>query len=97
MNTVVHDSTRASGQWLRLLFMLVFAFVLFNVLSVVFVILLIAQFVFRLATGAVNGRLARFGRQLSGYGTQILRYITYASDRRPFPFADWPADDRNTI
>ncbi len=92
MQTAESDRSEGSSEWLRLLFMLLFAFVIFNVLSVVFVALLVAQFVFRLATGEVNARLKRFAAQLSEYGAQILRYITYTSVTRPFPFADWPTD-----
>ncbi|MDH3280298.1 MAG: DUF4389 domain-containing protein [Gammaproteobacteria bacterium] len=96
METTVQDRPRESGEWPRLLFMLLFAFVMFNVLSVVFVALLVAQFVFRVASGEVNARLHRFGAQLCRYGAQILSYITYTSDTRPFPFADWPAGEAET-
>ncbi|MDH3638255.1 MAG: DUF4389 domain-containing protein [Gammaproteobacteria bacterium] len=97
METSEQDQPRDSGEWLRLLLMLLFAFVFFNVLSAVFVVVLVAQFVFRLATGNVNGRLARFAAQLTRYGTQILRYITYTTDTRPFPFVDWPIDEPDSV
>jgi hypothetical protein len=38
----------------------------------------------------LNPRLVEFAPGLSRYIYEILRYVTYESDERPFPFSDWP-------
>lgn len=85
------DNNGGSGsEWLRLLFMLVYFFVLFYVMKLVVSVILIVQFVFRLATGEANERLRGFSEALARYGHQILDYATYVGDDRPWPFSDWP-------
>ena len=43
--------------------------------------------------GPTSGPL-RFGANLAEFIRQIGRYLTFASDERPFPFADWPKGAR---
>jgi hypothetical protein len=93
-----HDNIKSnltsSKHWLRLLFMLVFAAVL-QVASVVMWILVIAQFIFSLVTGEDNRQLRKFGHALSIYIFDTLKFLTYASEEKPFPFADWPLVDED--
>lgn len=49
------------------------------------------QFFSRLFTGDLNPRLVEFAPGLSIYIYEILCFLTYESDERPFPFSDWPA------
>jgi hypothetical protein len=76
--------------WLRLLFMLVVA-ALYAISRVVVTAVAILQFFWVLLTGQTNGRLLRFGQSLATYTYQVIRYLCFNSDLRPFPFdADWP-------
>jgi hypothetical protein len=44
-----------------------------------------------LITGSPNVPLIAFGKSLATYTYQIVLYLTFNSDVRPFPFdADWP-------
>ena len=88
----IKSNLLSSRHWLRLLFMLVFAAVL-QLASIVMWILVIAQFIFSLITGADNPQLRKFGHELSGYIFDTLKFLTYASEEKPFPFADWPLAD----
>lgn len=49
------------------------------------------QFGARLFTGETNPRLIDFGRSLSTYIYQILRFVSFNSEERPYPFSDWPS------
>lgn len=69
--------------------MLVFAAVL-QVASIIMWVLVIAQFIFSLITGEDNPQLRKFGHSLSMYIFDTLKFLTYASEEKPFPFADWP-------
>ena len=88
----IKSNLLSSRHWLRLLFMLVFAAVL-QVASIVMWILVIAQFIFSLITGADNPQLRKFGHELSVHIFDTLKFLTYASEEKPFPFADWPLVD----
>lgn len=82
-----HISSKTT--WLRGLFMLLFA-VIYSIAEIVIVGVAVFQFLSTLVVGHTNERLLRFGAQLSTFVYQILQYVTYNSEERPFPFANWP-------
>ena len=92
----IKSNITSSKHWLRLIFMLLFAAVL-QVASIIMWILVIAQFIFSLLTGEDNIQLRRFGHALSIYIFDILKFLTYASEEKPFPFADWPLTNEANI
>ncbi len=78
------------GTWIRGLFMLLFV-ALYNVAAALIGAVAILQFAWKLISGDTNPRLLSFGEDLSRYFYQILRFLTFNSEEKPFPFADWPA------
>ena len=48
------------------------------------------QFLWVLIRGETNAQLTGFGQSLATYTYQIVLYLTFSSEERPFPFADWP-------
>ncbi len=82
---------RNSATWLRLLFMLIFV-VVFWVVEIVLAVLVVLQFGFSLFAGKPNPQLTRFGGQLARYFHDIVAYLSYRSEVRPFPFSEWPGD-----
>lgn len=90
-NEQLKSNLTSSKHWLRLIFMLLFAAVL-QLASLIMWILVIVQFFFSLITGENNQHLRRFGHSLSTYIYDVLKFLCYSSEEKPFPFADWPAD-----
>ncbi len=75
--------------WLRGLFMLLFA-VFFNIAEIILGATVVFQFLNVLVTAKPMPRLVDFGESLGRYIYQIVRYLTFDTDDRPYPFADWP-------
>jgi branched-subunit amino acid transport protein AzlD len=71
-----------------------FVMLLLTIMSCLIVLLLCAiisyQFVSILLSGKLNASLLRLGKTLSSHMQQILLYLTYNTDKRPFPFIRWP-------
>ena len=88
----VKDNAKNTDTWLRGLFILVFG-VIFYVLYGVIWLLVIFQFITKVVTGGLNQQLSDFSSSLTAFAFQILRYITFQSEERPFPFSPWPAKD----
>lgn len=88
-NEQLTSNLKSSKHWLRLIFMLIFAVVL-QITSIVMWVLVIAQFIFSLVSGEDNPNLRKFGHSLSIYIFHTLKFLTYTSEEKPFPFADWP-------
>lgn len=86
----LEDHLTSRSTWMRLLFMLVFV-ILYGVSRIVVGAVVILQFLWLLVTGETNRRLTEAGQSLAIYTYQIVRYLTFNTERRPFPFdADWP-------
>lgn len=84
------DNLREPSAWLRIAFMLVFAVVLYLVIAPIILVLMLAQAIFTIVTGDDNDNLRKFGAALSQYIYQILQYLTFNSDEKPFPFSEFP-------
>lgn len=86
----VKDHLLAKSTWIRGFFMLVYAF-LYAVARFVTLAVVLFQFGALLLTGRVNERLLDFGQSLSMYTYQMMRYLTYNTEVKPFPLSPWPA------
>jgi len=87
------DHVKSRSTWLRLLFMLVFI-ALYAVSRLVVIAVVVLQFLWALFTGRVNARLTALGHSLAVYTLEIIDFLTYNTEARPFPFdKDWPLTD----
>lgn len=78
--------------WIRVLFVALF-WVVFYLTQFVFLFVVIAQCAFTIITSKPNQQLLKFGDALTQYVSEILRYVSFNTDQRPFPFADFPKSD----
>lgn len=79
-------------HWLRILFMVGYAFAAW-VVTCLLGVLVVVQLVLALITGAANANLQKAGYQLVRYLAQILQFLLYNSEEKPFPLADFPSAD----
>ena len=91
MDEKVVNNLKSESRWLRLVFMLLFAVVAYLAAGVV-VLLAFAQAVHGFFSGEPNLRLIKFSASVNRYIFQITSFLTYNSDVKPYPFADWPTD-----
>jgi hypothetical protein len=75
--------------WIRGLFILLFA-AIYGVAEVVVTAVVAFQFFYTLVTGGSNRQLRDFGQNLSTFIYQILLFLTYNSEDKPYPFGPWP-------
>ena len=79
--------------WMRGLFMLFFI-IGFIIGQWLLNLLAIVQFIWLLAARQPNQFLARFGTTLSIWLADIGRFLTCATDDKPFPWRPWPDTSR---
>lgn len=80
------------STWLRFVFIVLFA-ALLSLAEIVLMVVIAVQFVWVLINGEPNPRLKSAGRSLARYAYQVIRYLTFSDDARPFPVdLDWPSD-----
>ena len=84
------ENLREPSAWARVAFMLGFSIVLYMVIIPLTLLLTLAQALFSVFTGEDNENLRNFGASLLAYISQVVRFLTFNSDERPFPFSDFP-------
>lgn len=84
------DNLRQPSAWIRVVFMLAFAVFLYLVIAPVILVLIVVQALFAVITGAENENLRFLGSALTVYVSQILEFVTYNSEIKPFPFSNFP-------
>lgn len=87
--TTVKENIKNVDTWLRGLFILVFG-IIFYALYMIIWLLVVFQFVVKVVTGNINQNLMGFSDGLTRYAYQVLQYMTFQSEVRPWPFAPWP-------
>jgi uncharacterized protein DUF4389 len=92
----VKDNAKNVDTWLRGLFIVIFG-VIFYVLYFVIWVLVVFQFLTKVVTGNLNDNLGQLSESLTSYAFQILLYITFQSEERPFPFSPWPSSDKTAL
>ncbi len=75
---------------MRVLYMVLFA-VAFWIVIWVLAVTVVAQLLVRILSGRASAELARFGGALGRYTAQIVEYLTFATDRVPYPVGEFPA------
>lgn len=91
-NEAVKQNLVNRSQWGRILYMLLFAIVLYLVMMLVAVVVIV-QALFALITGKPNDDIGDFASDLSQYVHRIVAFLTYTDNRRPFPFNNWDEED----
>jgi hypothetical protein len=83
------DKPTTRDVWMRGLFMLLFM-IGFAIGQSLLNIVAIVQFIWLLFAREPNRSLAHFGNSLAMWIAEIGRFLTCATDDKPFPWAPWP-------
>ena len=87
----IEQNLKSRTTWLRLLFMCLCA-LLISLASFVGSVVVVLGFLWVLFNGEVNRQLQQTGQSIASYIYEIVRYLTFNSESKPFPFgADWPS------
>lgn len=88
----IKQNVSDKDTWLRFVYLVVFGFAFYLSIVLTFATS-IFQFLAKLFGGNSFPGLAEFGLNLATYQAQVTRYLTFASDEKPFPFAQFPSDE----
>jgi hypothetical protein len=80
---------RDRDTWLRFVYLVVFGFAFYLSILLTFATS-IFQFLAKLFGGSSFEGLSDFGNNLANYQSQVTKFLTFASDEKPFPFAAFP-------
>lgn len=81
----IEENIKSRSTWLRLVFMLVF-YAIATLTGAVASVVVVLGFLWVLFTGEKNRQLQQAGQAVAGYLYEIIRYLTFNTDDKPFPF-----------
>ncbi len=89
----MEENLKSRTTWLRLLFMLIFGLII-SLTGMVGTVIVVLGFFWVLFTGEVNRELRQIGQAIATYMFEIIRYMTFNTDDKPFPFGgSWPSGE----
>lgn len=88
----VKENVKNVDTWLRGLFIIIFGVIFYFLIGIIW-LLVIFQFFTKVITGKLNEQLEKFSGGLTQYALQILDYVTFQSETRPFPFSPLPGSE----
>lgn len=84
------ENLKRPSLWKRVFFTLGFA-LLFNIILVPLVLLMVlVQVAFSLFAGEKNSNLADLSEKLVAYLVELLGFLLFTTEHKPFPFNDFP-------
>ena len=89
----IEQKPQTPNRWTRVLYMLLF-FIAYSAAEFVLGVVVIIQLIITLVTGSTNTRLKAFGKQVSLYVYDVLLFLTFNTEEKPFPYASWPDEKR---
>jgi len=87
-NIIVNEKKELKDKLLRGGYILLFA-IFYSIAEVVLSAIVIFQFLHTLIKDDINTRLKVFSSQINIYVYDILQYVTYNSEVKPYPFTEW--------
>jgi hypothetical protein len=91
MANTLKEKLSTPDKWIRLIFMVLFSLLVYWVIFLLIWVIAAFQFIYSLFVGTPNKALLPFTASLSEYVKQIVMFLTYNSEEKPFPFMLWPA------
>ncbi|HEY7840681.1 MAG TPA: DUF4389 domain-containing protein [Gammaproteobacteria bacterium] len=86
----VKANVKNVDTWIRGLFIIIYAVISYVLFWIIWLVV-IFQFVMKVLTANLNPNVMNFSGGLTRYAFQILEYVTFQSETRPWPFGPWPA------
>jgi hypothetical protein len=88
----LEKNVKQKSTWVRLFFMVIFAF-LYGLSRLVIAAVVVIQFFYVLLTGETKTELKSFGHSLAIYSYEVVDFLTFNTEVKPFPFeGHWPTD-----
>jgi len=87
MEEKVKNTGKANFE--RILYIILYL-IIERFISLVLFVIAIAQLVYVWLTGNPNEKLLQFNQSLAQYMKQLVKYLGFNTDDRPWPVGEWP-------
>ena len=84
-----NETSERPSRWARLIPMIILL-ICFSLAEAALYIIALIQFIWTLVNENPNEQLSDFGAALSKWVAQDAKYLSFATEEKPFPWAKWP-------
>lgn len=91
MKEEIKQRLQKTETWMRVLYMVFFIFV-YGLTKFLIILVMLFQLFSMVLSGSTNSQLLKFSQNLAAYVFQIITFLTFNSEQRPFPFSAWPSE-----
>lgn len=84
------ENWKSEGFWIRTIYMMLF-YGLLNLALMAVMLIVVVHWIATLVTGERLAPIRGLSAQLSTYIEDLIRFLTFQSQHKPFPFTDWPS------
>jgi len=88
MEQDINENLKKISTWKRIFIMLIF-FIIVGLVRIMLWAVVLLQVASALFMGSPNKNILGFGSKLSAYLYHILLFLTYNTEKLPFPFSEW--------
>lgn len=67
--------------------------IIIRLISTVLFVIAIAQYIYSWLSGEPNDKIMYFTEGLGEYSKQMVSYVGFNTDEKPWPFGEWPNVD----
>ncbi|WP_334129928.1 DUF4389 domain-containing protein [Sneathiella sp.] len=91
MTDDIGTNVKSNATWTRLIYLILYGIIYWFANFVLFAIAIV-QFIKTLLSGSPFEQLQAFGSSFAEYNRQLVAYMSYHSDFKPFPVGPWPPE-----
>lgn len=89
MTNDVSSNIKQRSVWMRGVYMLLLA-IFYSLAEILLFAIVIFQFLLKLFTSETNERLRTLGQSVATYIYQVIQFLNFNSEHKPYPFSGWP-------
>lgn len=64
--------------------------IIIRLISMVLFVIVITQYIYSWLSGEPNEKILYFTESLAGYSKQLVSYVGFNTDEKPWPVGEWP-------
>ncbi len=85
----IETNEREKPGLLRALYTLLYL-IIGRFISMILLVIAITQYIYSWLTGEPNEKILHFTEDLAEYTKQLVSYVGFNTDKKPWPVGDWP-------
>jgi len=85
----VNNTEHPKANLTRLVYMILYL-IIGKVISIILTVIAVGQLIYTWVSGTPNEKVLPFTKSMAEYTKQIVLYVSFNTDTKPWPSSDWP-------